>query len=285
MKVLFYVYISLLLLIISTNTLAASNTPERVLWDSRPIQVHIQLNHERIIHFPEAVRYWLPDSIQNKVSIISANGVLYIRALEPFPSTRMRVQSLEDEQIYLLDVVVNDTTSVSDELIVMTAESIINRNDNHQIDTPEDDWRIRLTRYAAQQLYAPERLLLGDSGIQRIPMGIEQSIPLIRTGIIDSVPLASWRGGGFTVTAIKIRNLQEHPVTLAFEQSESIHRINLSHLIRGTWLTITLQHNTMGRVGSDYDSTTLYLVSKDSFAESLGTVLQTISSTGDNSNG
>mgnify|MGYP005749427545 CR=1 FL=1 len=32
-----------------------ADTPERVLWDKRPINVHLQVGNERIIHFPDDV--------------------------------------------------------------------------------------------------------------------------------------------------------------------------------------------------------------------------------------
>jgi hypothetical protein len=55
---------------------AIADAPGRILWDKRPIDLQLQINHERIIHFPDEVRYWLPDNIKHKVSVLAANGVL-----------------------------------------------------------------------------------------------------------------------------------------------------------------------------------------------------------------
>ena len=71
----------LVALLIATSFSAFAEAPERVLWDKTPISVHIQLGEERIIHFPDDIRYWLPDSIQRKVTVLAANGVLYILSL------------------------------------------------------------------------------------------------------------------------------------------------------------------------------------------------------------
>lgn len=242
--------------------------PERVLWDKRPIQVHIQTHQERIIHFPDEIRYWLPDSLANKVTIVSANGVLYVTALELFSSTRIRVQGINNQQIYLLDITSNDSAQISDELIVMVAKDVVNRTKVHTT-TIADDWRIRLTRYAAQQLYAPERLLVGDSAIKRIPLNSDVAVPLIRGGEIEAMPIASWRGGDFTVTAIRLRNRQQKRLLLRFD-GETEAALNLGKLIRGRWLTATLQHNHLDGAGSEGDTTTLYLVSRRPFLESLG---------------
>jgi hypothetical protein len=39
--------------------------------------------------------------------------------------------------------------------------------------------------------------------------------------------------------------------------------------MRGDWLTATLQHDRLGAMGDETDTTTLYLVSNRSFVESL----------------
>ena len=197
--------------------------------------------------------------------------MLYIRALEPFSRSRIQVQGLQSQQIYLLDVMADDTASVADELIVMTAESVINQAKDKTQKIVGQDWRVRLSRYAAQQLYAPERLLKGDSAIERIPVA-SQAIPLIRGGVIEATPIASWQGGGLTVTAVRLQNKQTHPLVLQFPPSGGGNSVNLNKRLRGRWLTATLQHKWLGALGQKDDTTTLYLVSAQSFVESTGFV-------------
>jgi len=248
---------------------ATADTPERVLWDKHPINVQLQIGHERLIHFPDEMRYWLPDSIKHKVSVLAANGVLYIKALEHFPRTRIRVQGLSDQQVFLLDVMAGEAATVGDELIVITQESVRNLSKESTSLKTTEDWRIRLTRYAAQQLYAPERLAGGDSAIKRIALEVSTSVPLIRGGLVETMPIASWQGNGLTVTAVKIRNLSMQSLQLGFDQSSTLPLLNLIDRLRGDWLTATLQHSHLGLAGSETDTTTLYLVSDQSFLESL----------------
>ncbi len=257
----------ILLTLASATVLADAS--ERVLWDKRPINVHLQVGNERIIHFPDDVRYWLPDTVKRHVSVLAANGVLYIRAVEPFPTTRIRIQGLNDQQIYLLDITASEAAAVSDELIVMTKENTRNRSKEATAYKTTEDWRIRLTRYAAQQIYAPERLVDGDSAIKRIPVESKTTVPLIRGGLIEAVPIASWQGHGLTVTAVRVRNLSQQSLQLQFDRSDSHQALDLSHLVRGDWLTATLQHDRLGAMGEETDTTTLYLVSNRSFVESL----------------
>ena len=257
-----------ILLTLASSTVLA-DASERVLWDKRPINVHLQVGNERIIHFPDDVRYWLPDTVKRHVSVLAANGVLYIRAMEPFPTTRLRIQGLNDQQVYLLDITASEAAAVSDELIVMTKKNTRNRSKEATAYRTTEDWRIRLTRYAAQQLYAPERLVDGDSAIKRIPVESKTSVPLIRGGLIETVPIASWQGHGLTVTAIRVRNLSRQSLQLQFDRSDSLQALDLSYLVRGDWLTATLQHDHLGAMGDEADTTTLYLVSNRSFVESL----------------
>ena len=257
----------ILLTLASATVLADAS--ERVLWDKRPINVHLQVGSERIIHFPDDVRYWLPDTVKRHVSVLAANGVLYIRAMEPFPTTRLRIQELNDQQVYLLDITASEVAAVSDELIVMTKKNTRNRSKEATAYKTTEDWRIRLTRYAAQQLYAPERLVDGNSAIKRIPVESKTSVPLIRGGLIETVPIASWQGHGLTVTAVRARNLSRQSLQLQFDRSDSLQALDLSYLVRGDWLTATLQHDRLGAMGDETDTTTLYLVSNRSFVESL----------------
>ena len=257
-----------ILLTLASATVIA-DASERVLWDKRPISVHLQVGYERIIHFPDDVRYWLPDTVKRHVSVLAANGVLYIRAMEPFPTTRLRIQGLNDQQVYLLDITASEVAAVSDELIVMTKKNTRNRSKEATAYRTTEDWRIRLTRYAAQQLYAPERLVDGDSAIKRIPVESKTSVPLIRGGLIEAVPIASWQGHGLTVTAVRVRNLSRQSLQLQFDRSDSLQALDLSYLVRGDWLTATLQHDRLGAMGDETDTTTLYLVSNRSFVESL----------------
>lgn len=124
----------------------------------------------------------------------------------------------------MLDITASETAAASDELIVMTKENSRNRSKEATAYKTIEDWRIRLTRYAAQQLYAPERLVDGDSAIKRIPVESKTSIPLIRSGLIEAEPIASWQTNaepmGLTVTAVRVRNLSRQSLQLQFDQSD-----------------------------------------------------------------
>ena len=155
----------------------------------------------------------------------------------------------------------------------MKPDTVVNQAKDQTLNRKADDWRVRLTRYAAQQLYAPERLLRGDSRIKRIFIDTEQSIPLVRGHRLNALPIAAWQGGGYTVTAIKIRNSTERKQSLVFAASQKTDSINLASALRGQWLTAATQHGFLGASGDETDTTTLYLVSDRPFIENLGLVV------------
>ena len=86
------------------------------------------------------------------------------------------------------------------------------------------------------------------------------------------MPIAAWQGGGYTVTAIKLRNNTQQKQSLVFAASPKTDSINLASALRGRWLTVATQYGFLGASGDETDTTTLYLVSDRPFIESLGFV-------------
>ena len=259
-------------LLSSVTAFAEEPTSERVLWDKQPIAFGVNVGEERMAHFPVEVRYWVPSSIEDAVSILAVNGVLYVTALREFEKTRIRVQSLVSNKVYLLDIEASENVTVTKNLIVMDHDHAENQAKALDTPKPASDWFIRLTRFAAQSLYAKERLMPVDGEISSIRMDAQSTVPLVRGGGIEASPVKSWRGGGYYVTAVRIRNLSNYDVTIMNEAPRVMRLIQkilvLSDDIRGDWISVTPQHTTLEAAGHD-DVTTLYLLSERSFTESF----------------
>jgi len=122
---------------------------------------------------------------------------------------------------------------------------------------------VALTRFAAQQLYAPERVLadihIRIPGVTRIPVRTTP-INLYRGGGITATPVAAWVGGDLYVTAIKLVNRTRETVELD------------PRPLRGEWLTTTFHHERLFPAGDPADVTAVYLVSARRFATALGWV-------------
>ena len=218
---------------------------ERVLWKKTPIAVNLSVGKERLVGFPSSVSVGVPPGLASLLRSQSINGTLYLTAHQPFEATRVLVRAEGDGPIYVLDVsadVAGPKSPPLPELQILEA-------------VPQWGY-LALTRYAAQQLYAPARLLPSMPGIVRRPVS-SVSFELVMGGQVEAIPMAAWRAGLYTVTAVELRNKSSRPVVLDPRQ------------LRGSWLAATFQHNRLLPSGDDADSTAVYLVSDRSFEASF----------------
>lgn len=265
----FYPFVAL-----ADQPLQEKPSQERVMWDKRPVDLALVIGQERMVHFPTDVRCWVPEAIRDKVSLMSANGVVYITALRPFERTRIRIQSLQSQRMYLLDAHAADAGTHADTLIVTDSDYITNaaKLDESESKSGAGDWFVRLTRFAAQSLYAPERLHPTDKDITPIRVTLRSALPLVRGGFIEATPIRSWRGGGFSVTAVRIQNLTDEPIDIVHEATPAEWAMNrlldLETDIRGHWLAITAQHRDLAPRSEAGAVSTLYLISDRPFSES-----------------
>lgn len=116
---------------------------------------------------------------------------------------------------------------------------------------------VTLTRFAIQSLYAPTRLLVTPEGIYRTPMETEKHVPLFYGASIDAMPIASWRSGALYVTAVELKNLTTHPVTIKLDQ------------ILGNWQTAAVYPSNTLKARDAHATTSVFLVSDAPFAKAL----------------
>jgi integrating conjugative element protein (TIGR03749 family) len=235
---------------------------ERVVWQKTPINIALHVGDERLIHFPGAVSIGLPSKLTSVLRAQSIDGTLYLQAHQPFSQTRLMVRSEEGGPMVVLDVFAmesNETlVSLPDVQVMMPSPTDQTRTE--ELPSPKavtESWGyVELTRFAAQQLYAPSRLVPNELGIVRVSVD-ESPVSLIRGMPVIATPVAGWKAGRYWVTAVKLQNDSPEPVVLDPRD------------IRGRWLTATFQHNRLLPAGDEADTTTVYLVSSRSFMESM----------------
>lgn len=230
---------------------------ERVRWTKTPIPVTLTVGEERLVHFADSVSVGLPQALAPLLRSQSINGTLYLLAQAPFEATRVMVRSVNEGPLYVLDVsaqLPDSETPQRPAMEILAAKPAPDEQAADHTPLPTMRWGyVALTRYAAQQLYAPARLLVSIPGIVRIPVN-PAPVDLIRGGQVEAIPVAAWRSGGHTVTALTLRNTSQEPVVLDPRE------------LRGPWLTATFQHNRLLPAGTDADTTAVYLISARSFA-------------------
>lgn len=237
---------------------AAPEVAERIAWRKTPIAIELPVGTERLVHFPGAVKVGVPPQLQGVLRIQSIAGTAYLLAHQPFTSTRVIVRGLDDGQVYLLDLSASEESAGNApiEIFLPDQPTAEHQETESAPSAPPQYGYVALTRFAAQQLYAPARLLKELPGVMREPIKREP-VALVRGGGVEAVPLIAWRAGDLFLTAVKLTNKTDRPQTLD------------PRTLRGSWLTAAFQHNRLHAAGSEADRTVVYLVSARSFAPSL----------------
>lgn len=260
--------------LLGTSVAVAAPTgepPERVVWDRTPIPVVLPVGEERLVHFPAPmVRVGVPDLLPLRT--MSVDGTVYWRAGEAFEPVRVVVESLgEGGGFFLLDIEAREGAPAVP-LAILRSGAAANPGMTETVE-PSDTIRhqnldyVALTRFAAQQLYAPSRLRPEHPALRPIPIGRLLSTDadsseagsrsLVRGGDVSALPLLAWRHGGLYLTAVRLRN------------ETASARVLDPRDLRGDWLAATFQHARLLPQGDGADTTAVYLISRRPFDESL----------------
>jgi integrating conjugative element protein (TIGR03749 family) len=238
-----------------------NEVPDRVVWDRTPIRVVLPVGTERLVHFPEhAVRVGVPDDLPLRT--LSVDGTVYWQAQAPFAPVRVIVQGLEEGSgYYLLDLEAQESAPAVALAILRPGSERPARARGDAPDEPPHqnlDY-VALTRFAAQQMYAPARLRPAHPQVRAVAVP-EGPIALVRGGAIEAVPLIGWRHRGLYVTAVRLQNRAHAPAVLDPRD------------LRGEWLAATFQHARLLAHGDEADTTAVYLLSRRPLGESLAGV-------------
>jgi integrating conjugative element protein (TIGR03749 family) len=236
---------------------------ERIEWRKVPVKLTVQVGTERRVEFPADVQVGLPAALSGVVRVQSVAGVVYLLAQEPFEAQRVQVREIDSGAVYLLDLAAREKGYVHPvEILNPALHAPSSASDSPTAGMASSPHTIThdyatLTRFAAQQLYAPERLLSGLPGVHRTPVS-RKPVPLVRGGALEAIPAAAWRAdSGLYVTAVKLVNRSPRYV------------VTDPRDLRGHWLTATFQHGRLAPVGDEADTTCLYLLSARPFQDSL----------------
>ncbi len=246
----------LLLVAPASWALQAESPPRRVHWQDIPIPVLLTVGEERRVQFPAPVSVGVPGSLQALLRTQTVNGTVYLLAQASFAETRILVRELDSGQTYMLDLSATLEVSANEALIIEPRAERDRLAPTRGGSGGRAHSYVSLTRFAAQQLFAPLRLASPLPGVARIPVQSE-SVFLIPSDAVEATPLMAWRAGSLFLTAVKLRNRSARAQVLDPRR------------LRGQWLTATFQHARLLPAGSPADSTAVYLISAQPFAASF----------------
>lgn len=233
---------------------ASDSGDERIPWQDTPIAVQLSVDVERRVRFPAAVSVGLPVSLQSLLRVQTANGTVYLRAHAPFAESRVLVRELDTGQTYLLDLRATIEPGPSGAILIEPGSGRTTASDASR--DPGTARYVTLTRFAAQHLFAPLRLIKTLPGVARVPVQ-DEPVDVLPGDAVEALPLMAWRAGDLYLTALKLQNRSDKPQVLDPRR------------LRGRWLAAAFQHARLLPEGHVADSTALYLISAQSFAASL----------------
>lgn len=246
--------------------LAPAHALELLRWERLPLAVPLLVGHERVIFVDRNVRIGVPASVGGRLRVQSAAGALYLRANEPIEPTRLQLQDADTGAVMLLDIAAEPAregdTPLEPVRIVEGASPATRygeakareeAGDTAAASPPahETPVPVVLTRYAAQNLYAPLRTVEPVPGIVRTNLRRDLALDtLLPTRPIQAQALAAWRLADFRVSAVRLRNTSPHWLDLDPRE------------LQGDFVTATFQHPELGPAGTPEDTTVVYLVTR-----------------------
>ncbi|MBV4535592.1 MULTISPECIES: TIGR03749 family integrating conjugative element protein [Pseudomonas] len=241
----------ILILVAATGWCSAVGAVEVKYWDRLPLAVPLTVGQERVLMLDDDVRVGLPSAIASKLRVQSVGGTVYLRAAEALPPTRLQLQSVKTGDIILIDIEALDGNEALEPVKIVAKTQVPDaetKKDAAPVATPVP---VVLTRYAAQNLYAPLRTVAPLPGVRRLPLTDSIAFStLLPTERVSIKALAAWRLGDYWVTAVKIVNRGPGKVAL-----------DPRHL-QATLYAATFQHADLGLAGTPEDTTVAYLVTR-----------------------
>jgi integrating conjugative element protein (TIGR03749 family) len=236
----------------------AANAVELMRWERLPLPVPLVVGHERVVFLDEDVRVGLPAALAGKLRVQSTGGTLYLLAAEAIAPSRLQLQSVATGQVILLDIAASPGEHPLEPVRIVRNDAS-QATDESSSSTPRatpTPIPVMLTRYAAQNLYAPLRTVEALPGVRRVPLKLTGELPtLLPTENVASTPIAAWRLGDYWVTAVKLRNRAAGHVQLDPRR------------LQASLFAATFQHADLGPAGSAEDTSGAYLITRGSGLE------------------
>ncbi|MCI0997183.1 MULTISPECIES: TIGR03749 family integrating conjugative element protein [Pseudomonas fluorescens group] len=241
---------------------AACQAVEVMEWKRLPLAIPLLVGQERVLFVERNVRVGIPSHLGDRLRIQSAAGTVYLRANEPIEPTRLQLQDAVTGELILLDIAAETARDGQSQLEpIRITESPVDRprtkdSSNESAAQPREPSSqtpipVALTRYAAQNLYAPLRTVEPLHGVRRVNLPANLSMELLAPSLpISAKALAAWRLDDYWVTAIRLTNQTQAVVDLD------------PRLLLGDFATATFQHSFLGPKGTSVDTTVAYLTTR-----------------------
>ena len=244
--------------------LNANHRERKVLWTGEPLEIQLDINRETRVILPRPVQVGLPPDKSPLLTTQVLDNAVYWTAHSAFKPFRAVLKESDSNRVYLVDITASKNVSAPQVIRVSAIDDDADKAPSKPTvpvaRTPllhgSHYGYVALTRFAAQQMYAPERLLKPLPGVVRVPLDTKP-VRLFPGKRVDATPVVGWRSGKLFVTAVRITNRLRTPVVLD------------PRTVRGHFRTATFQHSRLFPKGDGADTTVAYLISDRPFGEAL----------------
>ncbi|GKS83615.1 TIGR03749 family integrating conjugative element protein [Acidovorax sp. SUPP1855] len=256
----------------------AAHALQILRWERLPLAVPLRIGEERVLFIDRNVRVGVPDAIADRLRVQSAGGAIYLKASEAIEPTRLQLQDADSGALILLDIAAEpakDGQAPLEPVRIVEGEAPAPRYGAHDraigaadteppadatapsapeaasIARRETPIAVVLTRYAAQNLYAPLRTVEPVRGITQATLRRGLDLDTLAPSLpVRAKPLAAWRMEDQWVTAVRLTNTSPRWIDLD------------PRTLLGDFVSATFQHPGLGPAGDPTDTTVLYLVTR-----------------------
>ena len=246
-------------------------------WKGDPITIQLPISAEKRIVFPGPVTVDLKGALNtSQLKIINNDKSLYLTAMTSFSKTRIFITVQDTGKVLLLDLVTSEKASNTPQFIefktdakktstetVSTEVSASTAEPNEQSEAKSDPENyVDLIRFAWKQAYAPERLLKDLPSYSRAAMHTRPFVSdLVYGDKVIAHPESSWLISNLFVTIVTLQNKYSHATKLDIKRD-----------VCGAWLAAVVypRSRLTPSKNNNSDRTTLFLISRRSFGETLG---------------
>ncbi|BCN39859.1 hypothetical protein ALDI51_31780 [Alicycliphilus denitrificans] len=253
--------------LLGAATAPSAQAIEILRWERIPLVVPLQVGQERIVFVNRNVRVGVPASVGQRLRVQSAAGAVYLLAREAIEPTRLQLQDADTGALILLDISTmpdEDGAAALEPIRIEESGAVAPRTGDQGEGTANTQTQggtrtprretpipVVLTRYAAQNLYAPLRTVEPLPGVTRVNLQRNLKLDtLLPTLPVRASALAAWRLEDMWLTAVRLTNTSGNWITLD------------PRLLQGDLLASTFHHDTLGPHGTPEDTTVLYVVTQ-----------------------
>ena len=234
------------------------------VWNNEPLSLHLKTGRQTRVNFPTRVYIQAPLGITGSLISEAPNRqMVFWTAKEDFEKGTVIATSEDGRDVYLIDVFASSQGLASDIVIEDPRRTLEKMAAEPEAIAPEidDPAEVILTRFVAQTLYAPQRLVPADPNIQQLETPeLPSDFPLLQPQLGESYAIeiiGQWMGYGHYLTAVLVKNTSDIPVKTS------------GAFVRGNFTNITPHHRYLSARGDLEDRTAFYLISDRPFQDAV----------------